>query len=123
MKNIYAIDSTTSEPTQKLAEEYSEALKHLSDNVITLGDTLKLIAETNAKAVLKLEDDDWDIVLASISKPAERKLCGQLFWSANDASILHQALATEAQVTQVQMLASWLETQTLRKRSMVLLWE
>ena len=107
MKCIYAISSDVSETGCRLAGQYTEALSKLSDDAISLGDSLRAFAELHAVAVVKVDDEDWARVIVTFGTQAERELAGELFLSSNDAMSIKSALAGSRRLVGGLNLSAW----------------
>jgi len=122
MKCIYAIPSDASEVAREFSSQFAASLRNLSPDAPQLADKLEAFAETNASAVLKLDDDDWSMaqstILASLDDHA---LAGLLYWSLADAERVRKVLDQSAVEGAQRSVASWLSLQTGRERSFVLL--
>lgn len=119
MKCIYAIHLDASESAKELAEQYTQALARLSDDVIVLGDDLRAFAETRGAAALKLDDDDWAAAINALSAAGDCVILGEIFWSAHAAFELLGGDKNGA--VEDNLFALWLEGQVRRRRSFLLL--
>ena len=121
MKCIYAIPPDASEVARKLARRYTTALSELSEDVIALGDDLRVFAETHSAAILKVDDEDWDTATVDLAPSGKHRLVGELFWSQDDALAVLAGLASSPDAAAQSALASWLDSQRQRHRSFLLL--
>lgn len=121
MKCIYAIPPDASEVARKLAGMYADALSRLSEDVIALGDDLRVFAEAHSAAVLKVDDEDWDSATVDLAPSGSHRLVGELFWSQDDALAVLGGLTSRPDGAAQSALAHWLGSQGQRHRSFLLL--
>ena len=116
MKCLFAIPPEARTAAEDFCRAYAAALASLSSEALDWADGLQQFAETRAAAVIKLEENDMENLLAGAG-PA---LAGQIFWTPEQVGHARRLLEAVTDPA-AGMLASWLALQEAAGRAMVLL--